>query len=101
MCAVLLPPGDNPIAVNNNYYYSANTHFFYFSLCSTLLLYYEVFLLNTVKKFAMKLLQYEFLVHISLKNTRCLELHAAFSSSVHGEEKGTDLLFLACDSLEE
>jgi hypothetical protein len=83
------------------YLYSANTLVSYFSLYSTLIPHYEVLLLITLRKSAMKLLQGEFLAHASLTNTRCFEMYTAFSSSVHGEKKGTDMRFLACDSSEE
>jgi len=81
--------------------YSVNTLVCYFSLCSTLIPYYEVLLLITLRKFAMKLLQGEFLERGSLTNTRCFEMFTPFSSLVHGEEKGIDMWFLACNSSEE
>jgi len=73
------------------YLHNANTPICYFSLCSTLIPYYEILLLITLRKFAMKILQGEFLVDGSLKNIGCLEMHTVFSPSVHGEEKCYDL----------
>jgi len=35
----------------------------------------------------MKIMEGEFIVHGSLKNSSCFEMPTVFSSSVHGEEK--------------